>query len=55
MSEEKNHNLRDLVAEVAAAYFANSHVSVAEIGTVIEQIAKSSRRGRRNGGARRLA
>jgi predicted transcriptional regulator len=41
MSEETNHNLRDLVAEVAAAYFANSHVGVAEIGTVIEQIAKS--------------
>jgi predicted transcriptional regulator len=39
--EEKHPNLRDLVAEVAAAYFANSHVSVAEIGTVVEQIAKS--------------
>ncbi len=41
VSEEQKHNLRDLVAEVAAAYFANSHVSVAEIGTVVEQIAKS--------------
>jgi predicted transcriptional regulator len=30
-----------LVAEVAAAYFANSHVAVAEIGAVIEQITKS--------------
>jgi predicted transcriptional regulator len=39
--EEQNHSLRDLVAEVAAAYFANSHVSVAEIGTAIDQIAKS--------------
>jgi predicted transcriptional regulator len=34
-------NLRDLVAEVASAYFANSHVGVGEIGSVIEQIAKS--------------
>jgi predicted transcriptional regulator len=41
MAEEQNHNLRDLVAEVAAAYFANSHVAVGEIGTVIEHIAKS--------------
>ena len=41
MPEEQSHSLRDLVAEVAAAYFANSHVGVAEIGTVIDQIAKS--------------
>ncbi len=43
MPEEQNHDLRDLVAEVAAAYFANSHVSVAEIGVVIDQIARRSR------------
>jgi predicted transcriptional regulator len=41
MAEEKSDNLRDLVAEVAAAYFGNSHVAVAEIGTVVEQIARS--------------
>lgn len=41
MAEEKAQSLRDLVAEVSAAYFANSHVSVAEIGTVIAQIAQS--------------
>jgi predicted transcriptional regulator len=39
MAEESSGNLRDLVAEVAAAYFANSHVGVGEIGTVIERIA----------------
>jgi predicted transcriptional regulator len=41
MSEEKGHDLRDLVAEVAAAYFANSHVAIGEISTVIEHIARS--------------
>ncbi len=41
MAEEQSQSLRDLVAEVAAAYFANSHVAVGEIGTVIEHIAKS--------------
>jgi predicted transcriptional regulator len=41
VAEEQSDNLRDLVAEVAAAYFANSHVTVGEIGTVIEHIAKS--------------
>jgi predicted transcriptional regulator len=41
MAEEQNHSLRDLVAEVAAAYFANSHVAVGEIGPVIEHIARS--------------
>jgi predicted transcriptional regulator len=41
MAEEQNDNLRDLVAEVSAAYFANSHVGVTEIGTVIAQIAQS--------------
>lgn len=39
MSEE--NNLRDLVAEVAAAYFSNSHVGAAEIPHVIQQIATS--------------
>ena len=39
--EEQSQELRNLVAEVAAAYFANSHVGVADIGAVIEQIANS--------------
>lgn len=34
-------SLRDLVAEVAAAYFSNSHVGPSEIPTVIQQIAHS--------------
>src|SRR5262249_8140248 len=33
--------LQELVAQVAAAYFSGSHVSVAEIPTVISQIANS--------------
>jgi predicted transcriptional regulator len=33
--------LQELVAQVAAAYFSGSHVSVAEIPTVISQIATS--------------
>lgn len=41
MAEEKNEGLRDRVAEVSAAYFANSHVGVSEIGAVIAQIAQS--------------
>lgn len=41
MAEENGDNLRDLVAEVAAAYFSNSHVAVGEISSVIEQIARS--------------
>ncbi|HEY1426274.1 MAG TPA: MucR family transcriptional regulator [Caulobacteraceae bacterium] len=41
MPQEDSQTLRDLVAEVAAAYFANSHVSVADISTVIAEIAKS--------------
>jgi predicted transcriptional regulator len=41
MTEDQNDNLRNLVADVAAAYFSNSHVATAEIGPVIEQIAKS--------------
>lgn len=36
-----DENLRDLVAEVAAAYFSNSHVPPAEIPTVVQQIASS--------------
>ena len=36
-----NENLRELVAEVAAAYFANSHVGVSEIPNVVSQIAQS--------------
>jgi predicted transcriptional regulator len=34
-------NLRELVAQVAAAYFQNSHVASAEIPSVINQIATS--------------
>lgn len=46
MSEERNtgaagDQLRELVAEVAAAYFANSHVAPTEIPNVIGQIAAS--------------
>ena len=41
MAEEKNDSLRDRVAEVSAAYFANSHVGVSEIAAVIAQIAQS--------------
>ena len=40
MTEEADH-LRELVAEVAGAYFSNSHVAVADIPTVISQIAAS--------------
>jgi predicted transcriptional regulator len=40
MSDD-NGELRELVAEVAAAYFSNSHVSVADIPNVLSQIATS--------------
>jgi predicted transcriptional regulator len=40
MAETENR-LRELVAEVAAAYFSNSHVNSAEIPNVIRQIAAS--------------
>lgn len=40
MAEQDEH-LRELVAEVAAAYFSNSHVSPADIPNVIQQIASS--------------
>src|SRR5580704_13640492 len=43
MADENSADLKILVAEVAAAYFANSHVGVSEISAVIEQIAKSLR------------
>jgi predicted transcriptional regulator len=36
-----NENLRELVAEVAAAYFSNSHVGVTDIPNVVSQIAQS--------------
>ncbi len=36
-----DNNLRDLVAEVSAAYFSNSHVNPADIPQVISQIAAS--------------
>jgi len=41
MADENNNDLKVLVAQVAAAYFANSHVGPSEIPSVIEQIAQS--------------
>lgn len=41
MAEENGDTLRDLVADVAAAYFSNSHVAVSDIAAVIDQIARS--------------
>jgi predicted transcriptional regulator len=41
MTDDNENNLRELVAEVAAAYFSNSHVSPAEIPHVVSQIAAS--------------
>jgi predicted transcriptional regulator len=38
---ERSDRLRELVAEVAAAYFSNSHVSQTDLGAVISQIAAS--------------
>ena len=38
---EDAERLRELVAEVAAAYFSNSHVNPGEIQTVVKQIADS--------------
>ena len=40
MAESEN-TLRQLVAEVAASYFSNSHVNASEIPNVISQIATS--------------
>ena len=37
----EDSELRKLVADVAAAYFSNSHVSPTEIPSVISQIANS--------------
>jgi len=38
---EKTDRLRELVSDVAAAYFSNSHVSPGEIPQVVAQIASS--------------
>ncbi|UTP40907.1 MucR family transcriptional regulator [Phenylobacterium sp. LH3H17] len=38
---DHNNNLRELVADVAAAYFSNTHVVAADIPNVISQIASS--------------
>lgn len=38
---EDNDRLRELVADVAAAYFSNTHVATADIPVVIQQIASS--------------
>jgi len=38
---EDNEHLRELVADVAAAYFSNTHVPAADIPVVIQQIAAS--------------
>ena len=40
---EQERGLRELVAEVAAAYFSNAHVGQADIPGVINQIASSLR------------
>ena len=42
MAEDDNH-LRELVAEVAAAYFSQSHVTPSDIPIVVSQIAASLR------------
>jgi predicted transcriptional regulator len=39
--EEPQNRLPELVANVAAAYFANSHVTVTEISTVIHEVASA--------------
>jgi predicted transcriptional regulator len=41
MADQDQDNLRELVAEVAAAYFSNSHVNPGEIPNVVQQIASS--------------
>jgi predicted transcriptional regulator len=38
---ENSDKLRELVAEVAAAYFSNSHVGISEIPNVLSRIASS--------------
>jgi predicted transcriptional regulator len=39
--QQQDESVRELVAEVAAAYFQNSHVAITEIPQVISQIAAS--------------
>lgn len=41
MADQEQDALRELVAEVAAAYFSNSHVNPSEIPNVVQQIATS--------------
>lgn len=41
MSDERDDHLRELVAEVSAAYFANAHVVASDIPNVVRQIAQS--------------
>lgn len=41
MMTEDNDRLRELVADVAAAYFSNTHVGPTDIPAVIQQIASS--------------
>lgn len=41
MMSEENDRLRELVADVAAAYFSNTHVGPTDIPSVIQQIASS--------------
>ncbi|HEX8232438.1 MAG TPA: MucR family transcriptional regulator [Caulobacteraceae bacterium] len=41
MADQEQDTLRELVAEVAAAYFSNSHVNPSEIPNVVQQIASS--------------
>jgi predicted transcriptional regulator len=38
---ESSDNLKELVADVSAAYFSNTHVAIADIPVVIQQIATS--------------
>lgn len=41
MADQERDTLRELVAEVAAAFFSNSHVNASEIPNVVQQIAAS--------------
>jgi predicted transcriptional regulator len=41
VADQQSSDLKQLVAQVAASYFSNSHVSPAEIPNVIDQIASS--------------
>lgn len=51
MTDQQPSDLKQLVAQVAASYFSNSHVSPADIPGVIEQIATSLQRIDSDGGA----